>query len=436
MILPAPRLMKLLAWGSPLWFLTLFWWGLALVPLTWLVGCLGLAIREARDRPGQEALAISREIPARLAYREKARVKLSISNQGDQTLWMMVRDEAPDPLGAEDQVFSCELPPGRTITVHYPVTPQERGVFSFGRVVLRTSWARNLVQTDWKIPVETTARVYPRFRGSSNYELLARIAQREEARRPRRQRGHGSDYESLQPYVAGHDPRTIEWKSSARRGTLICRRPQVERGQHLALLVDSGRLMAGQVEHQSRLEHVLEAAVRLSYVVQKRGDTLSVSVFSNKVESFVPRLKKSAIMPAVLETFCSVEQRTVESDYWRVTAQVLSKLRQRSLVVMFTHILDAAGSKGLLRNLRRAANRHLVLCVILSEPALVEASLGKAETAEQAWRVGAACDLLRRRRLALEQMKAYGILVLECAPQQLNNQLIQRYLEIRRENLQ
>ena len=436
MTVPSPRMLRLLAWGSPLWFLTLFGSQLALVPLLWMVGLLGLAIRNARTAPPTESLSARREIPRKLAYCEASVVRLEVRNLGSKTVYLKVRDEVPDPLGAEAQVFECELTPGGAFAITYSVNPWQRGVFSYGDVVLRAQWEGRMLERDYRLSVPTTARVYPRFRGASNYELLARIAQRDEALRPRRIRGQGSDYESLQPYVPGNDPRSIEWKTSARRGTLICKKPQVERGQHLALMVDCGRLMSGAIEGHSRLEHALEAAVRLSYVVQKRGDTLSVSAFSNRVEKFVPRLKKGDIMPTVLETLCLVEQRSQESDYWRVTGQVLSNLRQRSLVVLFTHVLDAAGSKGLIRNLRRAAGKHLVLCVILSDPALLVASQKNPSSVDEAWEVAAACDLLRRRRLALEQMKSHGIMILECAPKALNHQLIARYLEIRREDMQ
>jgi hypothetical protein len=48
----------------------------------------------------------------------------------------------------------------------------------------------------------------------------------------------------------------------------------------------------------------------------------------------------------------------------------------------------------------------------------------------------AACHMLLQRQIALEKMRNRGILVLESAPEQLTIQLIRRYLEIRRANLQ
>lgn len=436
MILPGPRFLRYLAWGAPLWFLVLLFPALGLVALSWIVGLCYLAWLEWKDGPRKENFKVKRFVPARLAYRQSSEISMHLTNLSPNTQWITVREEVPDALDADQQLFEVELPPAGRAELRYTVTPQERGAFKYGRTLLRCRWGKHLVERTFTLESDTVAKVYPRFRGSSDYELLARIAERDESRRPRRLRGQGSDYDSLRPYVPGDDPRGIEWKSTARRGFLVSRVPQVERGQHLAILVDTGRLMASQVEGMPRLEYCLEAAVRLSYVVKTRGDTLSLATFSNKIETFIPKLKKHSIMPSVMESLSQVKQSSVESDYWRVTAQILSKLRQRSLVVLFTQVLDAAGSKGLISNLRRAASKHLVLCVVLSDPTLNKVVDQEVETTEEAWQLAATCDLLKRRRLALERMRAYGILVLECHPHQLSHQLIRRYLEIRRENLQ
>ena len=55
--------------------------------------------------------------------------------------------------------------------------------------------------------------------------------------------------------IIGEDPRNIDWKATARRGALISRNRQVEKGQQLAVLLDAGRLMAETIGAYSRLEH-------------------------------------------------------------------------------------------------------------------------------------------------------------------------------------
>jgi uncharacterized protein (DUF58 family) len=194
--------------------------------------------------------------------------------------------------------------------------------------------------------------------------------------------------------------------------------------------------MAGTVGKYAKLEHAMNATVMLSYVAQKRGDALAVASFSNKIESFLPMVRGPALVPRVLESLYPVQVRPVESDYWQVIAEVMNMLKRRSLVVLLTDVLDPSSSSGLINNLARAADRHLVLCVVLTEPKIRELAEQIPATVAETYQKAAAADLRRRRRRALEQMRARGIFVLETDPEHLSVQLVKRYLAIRQADLQ
>ena len=147
-------------------------------------------------------------------------------------------------------------------------------------------------------------------------------------------------------------------------------------------------------------------------------------------------MRGPSLLPRVLESLYAVQVHPVESDYWQAIAQVLTLLNRRSLVILLTDVLDASAAAGLINNLSRAAEKHLVLCVVLSEPAIGEMARAIPATVDDIYRKAAACDQLRRRRLALENMRSRGILVLESDPAHLSVHLVKRYLEIRQANLQ
>jgi hypothetical protein len=161
---------------------------------------------------------------------------------------------------------------------------------------------------DYLTPDEVQGVAYPvlrhRIRLTPEAEIegltpdACKIDRREEfVRRPRRVPVIGMEFESLRPYVAGDDPRQIDWKATARRATLISRNRQVEKGQQIAVLIDSGRLMADGIDGLTKLDHALNAAILLGHVTQKRGDTFAAACFSNRLESFLPAVRGAAIMP-------------------------------------------------------------------------------------------------------------------------------------------
>lgn len=403
-----------------------------------LIILLGLCWRDLKTIPPAAQLTARRELPPRFSLDVEHKIKLTLSNRSSRSLPITVRDELPDVFELKD-----ELPPGQLLPANgeaqftYSVLPLKRGAFAFGDVVLRVSGVAGLVQKQISLLVADSVKVYPNFKGVERYELLAKIDERAElVRRPRYLRAPGTDFESLRPYISGEDPRAIDWKATARRGAPIAKNKQVEKGQQVAILLDAGRLMAGMVGKYAKLEHAMNAAVMLSYVAQKRGDALAVASFSNKIESFLPMVRGPALVPRVLESLYPVQVRPVESDYWQVIAEAMNMLKRRSLVILLTDVLDASASAGLINNLARAADRHLVLCVVLTEPKIRELAEQIPATVAETYQKAAAADLRRRRRLVLEQMRARGIFVLETDPEHLSVQLVKRYLAIRQADLQ
>lgn len=444
--LPTRRLLWVLAAGAPLWLVGLSLApsqdlgvrlpGLLLAGLFW-AGLLLLLLGEASKLPNASQLKASRLLPSRFSFDDEHEVTLELTSSSPQALFVRVREELPEGLETPDLFFEGWIPPMGQLRITYPVQAVRRGAYVYGNAVVRVEARLRLISRELWLGSPDAIKVYPRFRGVDGFMLLAKLSERDESvRQPRQVRGAGSDFESLRPYVEGDDLRHVDWKASARRGQLISRNRQVEKGQQLAILIDSGRWMAGQIGNHSRLEHALNAAVRLAYVVQRRGDALALGCFSNRIETFMPTERGNGLLPRVLESLYSIQVRPVESDYWQVVSQMMGRLKRRSLVIMMTEVLDSSGSEGLMNNLMRAASRHLVLCVVLSEPKILEQARLEPQDLAQSYQKAAACDLLRRRRLALEHMRARGIMVLETDPEHLSVALVRRYLEIRLADLQ
>ena len=435
-MVPTVRLVRFIALGSPLWLLWIVF------PMGWLGGTLYLGflalvcVNDYRSVPGSTGFELRRQY-GRFSLGAVSSIRVVLTNNSKKLLHVAAKDELPTALENVRGIESIDVPPRFEYDTTYDVRAVQRGRFKLGGMVLRVGRPGALMERQLMLPVEEDIKIYPRFATSDEYRLLARINQQDESvRRPRRTHGRGTDFESLSNYNPGDDLRAVDWKISAKRGTLISKNLQTEKGQQISILIDSGRLMSEKIGALSRFEYALNAAVMLSYVGQKRGDTIALAAFSDRIDSFVAPVRGAAIMRRVLESLSNVEVRQVESDYWQVVGQVMSRLKRRSLVVMMTDVLDSAGSLGLMTNLIRAASRHLVLCVVLVEPRLAEIASSDPKTAREMYVKAAACHMLLQRQIALEKMRNRGILVLESSPEQLTIQLIRRYLEIRKANLQ
>jgi uncharacterized protein (DUF58 family) len=433
-MVPSGRLVFLLAASSPLWFLAALVPALRIVPVLCLLLLLGLSIWNYRQTPGGEELSIRRVLPARLSLDSEYTVHLMVDNRSGRRVLLQAKDAVPDCLVTESGFSTTLIQPGETADIAYRLRAARRGQADFPAVHCRVLVSPGLVYRQFSQAASSQSRVYPTFLGVDQYDLLAMIDQREEAA-ARRMRGQGSDFESLRPYCSADDLRHVDWKVSAKRGTLISRNYHVDRGQQLTVLIDGGRFMVEQISGRPRFEHALNAAVMLSYVAQKRGDSVCLACFSNRIETYMPPTKGKLIMPRVLQSLFEVQPRNVESDYWHVFAQVLARLQKRSLIVLMSEVLDRAGSSGLVNNLIRATRKHLILCVVMVEQRLYSLADVVPADLPSAYRKAAASHVSLERQLALADMRSRGIMVMETTPEHFSVQLVRRYLEIRKAGL-
>ncbi len=435
-MLPGSRLILLVAASSPTWFLAALVPGTWKIPLLFLLAVLLLSVWNYLRTPGPRKLAVQRSLPFRFSLDSEQEITLCLTNHSGKRLTVEVRDEVPDCFAILSRFEPLILDPGGRADIGYRVKAVRRGQAHFHRVFIRLQQGLGLMRRQFSLELESRRKVYPSFLGVDQHDLLAMIDRRQEGRKiPRLVKGRGSEFESLRPYLPGEDLRNLDWKISAKRGYLVSRNFQVEKGQQLTILIDAGRFMMETVGGRPRFEHALNAAVMLSYVAQKRGDTVSLACFSNRIESFLPAVKGALVMPRVLEALVDVQPRNVESDYWHVFASVLSRLKKRSLIVLISEVLDRAGSSGLVNNLSRTAGKHLVLCVLLWEQKLYALSDQIPLDLSQSYRKAAASHVILERQLALDDMRAKGIMVLETSPEHFSIQLIRKYLEIRKADL-
>ncbi|HEX6927089.1 MAG TPA: DUF58 domain-containing protein [Longimicrobiaceae bacterium] len=441
--LPARRLLLLLTAVAPLFLVS----GTAGLLADLLL--LAAAAVDAR-RAGRTHIGVSRTAPARLAHGEEGKVTITVENIDHRPVRVRVTDDltpqlrrARDEGGAEPTLThrdadSAWIPPGAEARFAYRVRAVERGRGNLGDVYLRLLGPLGLVwyQRCESIPAEV--RVQPGLRDLRRYRLLAhRHRLSEMGLRAMRQPGEGSSFESLREYVRGDDPRRLDWKASGKHGTLIVRQTETERSQNVLLTIDAGRLMTEELSEaggngvrRERIDSALAAALLLAEVAAQHGDRVGLFVFSDQVHHFFPPAR--APLSRLVDTLSEIEARLVEPDYPGAFAFLGRRLRRRSLIVLFTDVIDARASSALLANVSAATRRHLPLAVAIRNPALERVATAPVEDESGAYRRAAAEELLLLRNVALATMRRAGVLVADTTPERAVPTVVNRYLEVKR----
>ena len=90
-----------------------------------------------------------------------------------------------------------------------------------------------------------------------------------------------TNFENLREYVINDDVKDIDWKSSARSGTLLVKQFIAEKKHNILLVLDNGiKFSADTSSHESKKELALYTAGTIGYLAIKNNDYVGM-IFSN-----------------------------------------------------------------------------------------------------------------------------------------------------------
>ena len=375
-------------------------------------------------RSSREVFSIGRSNIVTLELRSKARRKLHVR----------VTDDLFEHASAPELPLELELRPGAREQAVYRVVPHRRGTYALGDHTIRYGsplglWIRQITQR-----ASQPVRIFPDVQAVRDYELLARQS-RDAAARATRRRGGASEFEALRESQRDDEYRKIDWKATARRHKLITRTYQLERDQSVVFMLDAGRLMTAESDGLSLFDHALNATLMLTYVASRGGDQVGLMTFADRVLTYLPPGPGKSASQRLIRSLFAVHPDLVETDYEGAFTSLGPRLRKRSLVVLFTQILDHNAAQQLLRLTRGLLPRHLPLVVLLRDPsieALVQIEANQfAPGDHRPYITAAAAEVLSWREKLIRDLKRAGALVLDVLPRELSPGLINRYLEVK-----
>ena len=163
------------------------------------------------------------------------------------------------------------------------------------------------------LDVPASVRVLPAFRSRRHlHSRLARLREMD-GRSAVMVRGEGTEFDSLREYVVGDDVRSIDWRSTARRGEVLVRTWRPERDRRVLIIIDSGRLSAARLGDAPRLDAQIEATLLLAALASRAGDRVDVLAMDDAVRAQVRGSAGPVLMTELAEHLTDVEPRLTSS---------------------------------------------------------------------------------------------------------------------------
>jgi len=435
MIRPTPRAIVLFAAGIPLAFAILLadpdaW---PFVPAYLFLACFALLLDTALSlAPGRLNVQINPPPVLYIGRPETFLVYLHAQTARRPEIELLC--DVDETLERPRHVIAVLNEDGEAI-VPIGLSARHRGKARIERLWLRWRGPFGLVHRLRIVPVDSEIAVTPDVKAVRQTALAFADPSALYGVKPQFQQGEGSEFESLRDYVPGLDPRSIDWKHSARHLNLLCKEFRSERNHQIVLAFDTGHLMREPLAGIAKLDHAVNAGLQLGYVSLRAGDRIGVFGFDSKVRVVSQPVGGIASFWRVQRAAAELDYGPDETNFTLGLSSLAARLDRRSLIILQTEFVDTITAELMLENVGRLAGRHVVLFVCLRDPLLAETMDTAPDSLDSLARSVIADEFLRERRVVLERLRRLGVHCLDVRADQIGPALISRYLEIKRREL-
>lgn len=314
----------------------------------------------------------------------------------------------------------------------HPLTPNRRGTGTLTKAWLRWTGPFGLGARNQTRTLETEIRIWPDLSPVRSKELQTFMRDAQTGLISRRIRGEGTQFESLTEYEAGMDRRRIDWKASARHVHLYARENESEHNNQIVFAFDCGQAMCEPVEGLPRIDRAVTAALTCSFVALKASDRVALFGFAQRPQIMTPFVSDARAFHRLQSAAAGLDYEPVEPNFTLALATLTSKLKRRSLIVLFSDFTDPTAAELMIESIGRLVDKHLVLFVTIADSELTEiieeepidiATMARSVTAD---------TLATQRSIVLQRLRRMGVDVIAAPWNQIGYQLIDRYYEIKR----
>ncbi|HEY6455396.1 MAG TPA: DUF58 domain-containing protein [Steroidobacteraceae bacterium] len=386
---------------------------------------LGLAYERWVCARASVSLSVHSPTPWHLAH--SGEVHWQLRHALARTLTVMVAPCAPVGIDVMTNVRTVWVPAGAGATVGLPAVSRRLGEIRWPLQPARLAGPLGLAWWSLKLQGSERAVVVPAMLSLKESAVGAVLS----GSRVSHAIGPGAQVEQLRDYRSGDPLRVIDWGATARRRQLVSR--DFSEDQHLDVVValDVGRSSRIQCGELDRLGHYVNAAARLAQHVVAQDDRIGLVLFGDQPLAVLVPTRGHIGVLRVRDMLSRIQSQNTDSNVIHAAAQVLKRVRQRSLVVLLTDIEDASSAGQLAAALRVLQPRHLPFVVALSQldPGAI------ADSAPQdwldPWMSLAAGHTLTQRERGIRALRASGAQVMLSTPVDFERTLFEKYAQFR-----
>lgn len=383
-----------------------------------------------------DVILVDRSLPNNFSLGDSNIINLEITNCTYKEFRIELIEELPIQLQIRDFKINFNLANKETKKQHYILDPKSRGEYSFGNTICYLSSKIGFIQRRIITSNSAMVKVYPSIVQMKNIELKAFSSTSIfNGVKKIRRIGHSYEFEQIKSYVNGDDYRTINWKATSRKNSLMVNHYEDEKSQQVYSVIDRGRLMNMPFNGLSLLDYSINTALAISNVSIRKSDKAGVLTFDNNSVNFIKADNKNKQLQLIIELLYRQTESTKESDFELLFTNIKNNLNGRSLLFLFTNFESSAALKRQISILRKINLQHLLVVVIFENDEIK--SIAKADVANfsEMYNQAIAQKFIIEKQQMLQILTQYGIQTIYTTPSELSMSTLNKYLELKAKGL-
>jgi uncharacterized protein (DUF58 family) len=368
------------------------------------------------------------DVPERLKLGQRVRGGFAFEHNRGRELVLQYARAMPPGLRQSEEVRDITLAPEEETVDAAELLPLRLGPGRFAELPARLLgrfrlawWSRTLAQDEpFRVAPDSLPRGARPIAGESAGET------------PRRLPGPGMELLQLRDYVSGDALSRIDWKATARRGTLVSREYSEAQHLELILVIDAGRASRVRAGDLDRLGLYANVAARLAEHAVSVEDRVGLLVYAGRTLAACAPDRGTRAVTRLRHALETLDSDRGESNPVAAALTIRKLLRHRGLVVWLTDLAEPGRNEQLMLALQALMPRHQP---VVASPHAAEISRMATQVAND-WRdpavMLAAREHQQRARQQIASLNRRGVVVLDEPDDKLDKAVLDAYLQLRR----
>ena len=181
-------------------------------------------------------------------------------------------------------------------------------------------------------------------------------------------KGSGFEFDQIRAYEPGDDVRFIDWKSSAKSGKLLFKQYLEERNRNIIICLDVSSSSMFSSNENKKIDILNQVAAVLAIVSEFGKDRVSLVLFSDKIEQFVPPGVGSSHLQKLINTIFSFETKKNSKTDVNVALEHIFKMHfDNSIVFILSDFISENSFEKNLKIVGRNSDVIAIRCLDLIE---------------------------------------------------------------------